>query len=145
MRQNLSHQTGIVILILYIFTYLLILPISLPSLVLCFGEDGHIAIEPSCKTTDQCNELLDRLHHLIKTHENLAPQEEDCRDVALINVSSTLYQEKTVNLKNIYNHIAAIPAVQLFTRISNVPYESNQNTYFFLTSLKSLQTMILLI
>ena len=142
--QKLVSHAGSLFLSLYVLTYSIILPFSLTPMVLCFGDDGHIAIEPACSTY-ACGDPADRFDHLIQKHENLTGQETDCRDVALINVSSTLYLEKTTKLKNISEQRSTHPTAQISKPYSKVRSEFILKNISNKPALKNLQTTILLI
>jgi len=126
-----------------ILAYSTILQFSIPSIVLCFGDDGHIAFEQS-DDDYQCVDLGDNKDHLQNKHKNLSHQEDDCRDIPLITVLSNLYLEKDGKVKTVkFCQDSTIIKYKNTNLVSHVGF-SKQATIIH-SSMKSLHTTILLI
>jgi hypothetical protein len=144
MKTNKKSNSFIILLLsALILTYSTILQFSIPSFVLCFGDDGHIAFE---KTGDnfQCEKREDNRDHPIHKHKDLSHQEDDCQDIPLITVLSNLYLEKDGKIKPVK---LALISEKLNTKNTGsvANFDINTDTTIINSSMKSLQTTILLI
>jgi len=98
-KVKIADKISILMLSLLILLYSTILQFSVQSVVLCFGDDGHIAFEQS-EVGYPCVDSDEHGNHLIDSHENLSHQDGGCNDVSLINFSSNPYIGKECKLKN---------------------------------------------
>jgi len=98
-RMKIADKISISMLSLIILVYSTMLQFSVPSVVLCFGNDGHIAFEQA-EDWYPCMDLNKQGDNLIGNHESLSHQEEDCNDIPLINLFSIPFIEKECKSKN---------------------------------------------
>ena len=126
-----------------ILAYSTILQFSIPSIVLCFGDDGHIAFEQS-DDDYQCVDFGDNKDHLQNKHKNLSHQEDDCQDIPLMTVLSTLYLEKDGKIKTVK---VSGGSVKVSTKKSDLVshVDLDRETTIIHSSMKILQSTILLI
>jgi len=142
-KNKTINNIGISLLSLLILTYSTVLQFSIPSVVLCFGDDGHIAFEQS-DANHQCIDDVDNFTRLGNKYTDLSNQDDDCRDIPLVNISSALYLEKNGKIKIfkpalVDSKIKAIKACL-------VPHPEIKNEFMIIqSSMKSLQSTILLI
>ena len=125
-----------------ILVYSTVIQFSIPSFVLCFGDDGHIAFEQT-GGDNQCDHEDERDHPIHK-HKNLAHQKDDCQDIPLLNVFSSLYLEKNGKIK-LFN--LALESGKTYKSSYYLATRLNLfNDFAFIhSSMKSLQATILLI
>jgi len=137
------NRVKILLLSILILAYSIILQFSIPSIVLCFGVDGHIAFEDTGDKF-QCVKMEDVNDHPIHKHKNLSHQEDDCQDLALMTVLSTLYLKKDGKIKTEKLVAASVTLNKKKTDI--VPHINLENEDTIVnSSMKSLQVTILLI
>jgi hypothetical protein len=120
-----------------------VIQFSLPSFVLCFGSDGHIAFE---QYDDECrfDQPGEHKSHLESKHENLSHQNRDCEDIPLTNHFSSPFIEKDGKSKNFklltvtkFSHSQkAFPILQ---------FKIDEDSAIILSQTKSLQTTVLII
>ena len=124
-----------------VLAYSSLLQFSLPSIVLCFGDDGHIAFEQSGDNF-KCDETEDSGDHPIHKHKNLSHQEDDCQDIPLTTVLSNLYLEKDGKVKTVklYQDSTLVKYSDLVSH-SDLIIEHT----FLYSSMKTLHVTILLI
>lgn len=143
MIKNKPTDNILVILLSLIFmAYSTVLQFSTPSIVLCFGDDGHIAFEQSGENY-QCIDIVDNTIP-VNTHSDLSGQKDDCRDVPLQSILSSLYLEKDGKPKNVKlevlgTNIKTIKAYPL-SHLNII-----KDSTIIHTSMKNLQSTILLI
>ena len=128
---------------LLILVYSTVLQFSMPSVVLCFGNDGHIAFEqfedgyPFVDSDEHGD-------HLPGSHENLSHQDEECNDILLINLFSIPFLEKESISKNFKLSIA-----NNYFKTTNFNYISHfkvlKKPITMHSSIESLQSIILII
>jgi hypothetical protein len=142
-RNKTIYNITITLLSLLILAYSTVLQFSTSSFVLCFGDDGHIAFEQSDENY-QCGDLDDNKDHPLNKHKNLSHQEDDCNDLQLLNILTTLFLEKDGKTK-----IAKLTVIDATVDILQVHFLSKSeihNSYNIIQpSMKSLQATILLI
>ena len=142
-KNKLINRITILLQSLSILAYSTILQFSIPSIVLCFGDDGHIAFEQSGDNF-KCDETEDPSDHPVHKHKNLSHQEDDCQDIPLTTVLSNLYLEKDGKAKTVklFQGSAII-------KIKNSDFDSRFNIHqkdsILHSSMKCLHTTILLI
>ncbi len=140
---KIADKIYVLLLSLLILVYSSVLQFSMPSVVLCFGDDGHIAFEQS-EYEYLCMDSNEHSDHLASSHEHFSHQDEGCKDIPLINLCSPPFVEKESKLKNFKltkfdNHINTI-YTNSFPHF-NILIDSAANH----TALEGLQTTILLI
>ena len=142
MDKRISRITRL-LLSIAVLAYSSLLQFSLPSIVLCFGDDGHIAFEQSGDNF-KCDETEDSGDHPIHKHKNLSHQEEDCQDISLMTVLSNLYLEKDGKIKTV--KVSTVLA-RINTKCTDLDshLNSHQKDSILYSSMKSLHTTILLI
>jgi len=89
---------GVSLLSLLMLVYTTVLQFSIPSVVLCFGDDGHIAFEQS-DANFNCVDINEDSNLPVSNTPDLIGQSDDCQDIPLLNVLSTLYLEKDTKIK----------------------------------------------
>jgi hypothetical protein len=142
-RNKTINKITLPLLSLLILTYSTVLQFSIPSIVLCFGDDGHIAFEQS-EEDFPCTDLGDHNNHRADNHTDLAHQDDDCEDIPLINLFSTPFLEKNGKSKDIKATTIEIYSKSINAHtVSNL--ELNKDSTIIHSSLKSLQSTILLI
>ena len=131
------------LLSLLILAYSTILQFSIPSVILSFGEDGHIAFEQSDEN-NQCVDVDDDFILPVNNCSDLSDHKDDCQDVPLKNVISTLYLGKDHKIKTakpvIFDETVSTIIVNPIS-----PFDINNEFPFIHSSMKSLQTTILII
>jgi hypothetical protein len=142
MDKRISRITRL-LLSIAVLAYSSLLQFSLPSIVLCFGDDGHIAFEQSGDNF-KYDETEDSGDHPIHKHKNLSHQEDDCQDISLMTVLSNLYLKKDGKIKLV--KLAAVLA-RINTKNTDLVSHFNQDKEATIihSSTKCLQTVILLI
>jgi len=86
-----------IILALFVLIQSFLFNVSLPELVLCFGEDGHVAIEKASNNScDHDDEHLTKLENEEKINE----RHEDCTDLNL----DWHFSNADIKLKNYIPH-----------------------------------------
>ena len=63
-----------------LFLQALFFQVDLPELVLCFGDDGHVAIEKKVETECDIDDFHDVSNQIFQI---LDPREDDCNDLTL--------------------------------------------------------------
>jgi hypothetical protein len=115
----------------------------MPSIVLCFGDDGHIAFEQS-EDDYQCGDLAEQKNQFTTNHRDLSHQNDDCEDIPLINLLSTPFLIKDRNSKNI--KLAAVETnIKTINAFSITHTNITNNSIITPPSSKCLQSIILLI
>ena len=144
MRKNkTTNKITISLLSLLILGYSTVLQFSMPSVVLCFGDDGHIAFEQS-EDDSQCADLGDHKDHLADNHNDLSHQNDDCKDIPLINLLSTPYLDKDGKSKIV--KLAVVDTISKTINAYSISHcDINKNSTIIHSSMKSLQATILLI
>lgn len=144
MKKNKTiNKITLPLLSLLILTYSTVLQFSIPSIVLCFGDDGHIAFEQS-EEDFPCTDSGDHDAHLANNHKVLSGQDDDCEDIPLINLFSTPFVEKDGKSKNVRTTL-----IDIYTKtindnsVQNLDFKKVTTIIHF--SRKSLQSTILLI
>jgi hypothetical protein len=126
-----------------ILVYSTILQFSVPSIVLCFGNDGHIAFEQT-DDNNECAKNGNDEDYPIHKHKNLSHQEDDCQDIPLMTVLSTLYLEKDGKIKTVkFCPGSAVIKYKNTNLVSHFGIHK-ENTILY-SSMKSLQATVLLI
>ena len=91
--------------------------VSLPELVLCFGEDGHVALEGSVKDLDHKHKK-DHLNELIKIQQTYNQKHNDCMD---INLDWHFSDANILKVKNrIPNYISTLYFPPTLLQISDI-------------------------
>ena len=130
-------------LCLLTLVYTTVLQFSLPSVILCFGSDGHIAFE---QAQDNCridNSGVQETH-LADNHSNLVHQDADCYDITLSGLFSLPLVEKAGKSKNTMLSATITNCISL--NVCSVSLsEINNDLAITLASRKGLQTTILII
>jgi hypothetical protein len=144
MRKNkIAYKIIISLLSLLLLVYSTVLQFSLPAVVLCFGDDGHIAFEQS-ELENPCVDTTEHGDYLIGSHENLSHQDEDCNDIPLINLYSIPFIEKESKSKTL-----KLSIVENYSKFTNTSFISQFNIVQKSTTnhpiLECLQSTILLI
>jgi hypothetical protein len=142
-RLKVSKKILISILSLLLLMYSTVLQFSMPSFVLCFGDDGHIAFEQS-EHDFQCIGLDDHDDQLIDNHKDLSHQNNDCEDLPLFNLLSTPLLEKDGKSKNVKLTVIDTK-IKTINTWSISPFDINKDSTIIHSSIKSLQTTVLLI
>jgi len=142
-KNKISNYLTILLLSVLILAYSTVLLYSMPSIVLCFGEDGYIAFENS----DENNQCIDNDNNFTLPLNNctdLSDQTDNCQDVPLIYVLSALYLKKDGKIKtaNLALGDLTVDPIKAYLK-SKIEIRSNYNIIH--TSMKSLQATILLI
>ena len=133
---------GVSLLSLLMLVYTTVLQFSIPSVVLCFGDDGHIAFEQS-DANFNCVDINEDSNLPVSNTPDLIGQSDDCQDIPLLNVLSTLYLEKDTKIKiklDIIDENVNIINISTFSH-----FERNHFYTVIHPSMKSLQATILLI
>ena len=144
MKKNKTiNNITISLLSVFILAYSTILQFSMPSIVLCFGDDGHIAFEQS-DDNYQCVDFGDNKDHPLNKHKNLSHQENDCHDIPLMNVLSALYLEKDGKIKTL-KLTAFDPKINTIKTHLVSHFDIHKDFTIIHFSMKSLQATILLI
>ena len=76
-KNKVTNRIALSFLSLLILAYSTIIQFSIPSIVLCFGDDGHIAFEQSGQNF-QCVDFEKDDDHSLDGDKNLAQQEDHC-------------------------------------------------------------------
>jgi hypothetical protein len=142
-KNKTTYNITITLLSLLILGYSTVLQFSLPSVVLCFGDDGHIAFKQS-EDDFQCNDLSDQNDHLADNHINLSHQDDDCDDIPLINLLSTPFLEKDGKSKNVKLDVVDRNSKTVNTYLVT-HFDINRDSTIILTPMKILQATVLLI
>ena len=131
------------LLSMLILAYSTILQFSMPSIVLCFGEDGHIAFEQS-DGNHPCGDVDDYFTLPVNNCTDLSGQKDDCQDVSLLNILSALYMQKDGKIKIVK---PAVVDIKIKTIKTCLVYQSdiNKDSTIIPSSMKSLQATILII
>ena len=142
-RLKIADKISISILSLLLLVYLTVLQFSMPSVVLCFGDDGHIAFEQS-EDGYPCTDLNEHGDNPTGRHENLSHQDEGCNDIPLINLFSIPFIQKECKSKNF-----KISMVDNYFKITYSNFISlltiQKKSITIHPTVESLQTTILLI
>ena len=142
-KNKTTKNIAISVLSVLILVYSTVLQFSMPSVVLCFGDDGHIAFEQSDEN-NQCVDVDDNITLPVNNSTDLSDQKEDCQDVPLINVLSALYLEKNSKIKTVKPAVFDVTVDTIKAHlVSKIGIRNSYNIIH--TSKKSLQTTILLI
>jgi len=131
------------LLSLLILAYSTVLQFSMPSFVLCFGDDGHIAFEQSDENY-HCVETDTEDDHPIHKHKNLSHQEENCQDIPLKTVLLTFYLKKDGEIKTVIPIIASVTINKVNAYLDS-HFNIDIDDPIIHSSMKSLQSTILLI
>jgi hypothetical protein len=137
------YKLTLSLLSLVILAYSTVLQFSIPTIVLCFGEDGHIAFEQS-ELNFSCADSGDHKDHLMDNHNDLSHQDYDCVDIPLIHLLSTPLLEKYGKVKTVKATVVVVYSkiINAYT-VSNL--DLNKDATIIHSSIKSLQAIILLI
>ncbi len=142
-KNKITNNIAISLLSLLILAYSTILQFSMPSIVLCFGDDGHIAIEQS-DDNYHCTDFGANEDHPLNNHKNFSHQEDACQDLPLIYILTTLFLEKDGKIKTV--KLAVIDITVDILKAHFLSKSEIRNNYNIIhPSMKSLQTTILLI
>jgi hypothetical protein len=131
-----------VLMTFFILTQALFFQVDLPQLVLCFGDDGHIALENSDGVA--CGHPENLLAKAVKKLQSISGRHDDCKDVILD------WHFSNADLTKIKNSIPKVSShfAQFF------PSENKTNTISFIkkifliennTTIDSIHTTVLLI
>ncbi len=142
-KNKTTNNIAISLLSVVILVYSTILQFSMPSIVLCFGDDGHIAFEQS-DDNYQCVDFDDNKDHPLNKHKNLSHQEDDCQDIPLMNVLSALYLEKNGKIKTLKLANFDVKIKTIKTHLVS-HFDIHKDLTIIHSSMKSLQATILLI
>ena len=142
-KNNIINKITLPLLSMLILVYSTVLQFSVPAFVLCFGDDGHIAIEQS-EHDFQCIGLDGHEDQLIDNHKDLSHQNDDCEDIPLSNLLSTPLLEKDGKSKNVKLTVIGTK-IKTINTCSVSPFDINIDSTIIHSSIKSLQTTVLLI
>ena len=142
-RLKIKDKISISLLSLLILAYSTVLQFSLPSVVLCFGDDGHIAIE-QFEIDYRCADFTEHKDHFADGCINLSHKNNECEDIPLINLFSIPLVEKLNKTKN-FKSTAVDNYIKTATTCSISHFDKYKDSRILLSSMKSLQTTILLI
>ncbi len=142
-KNKTTNNIAITLLSLLILAYSTVLQFSMPSIVLCFGEDGHIAFEQSDENY-QCVDINDNANLPVNKCPELSDQKNDCQDVPLISILSTLYLKKDSKSKTAKLAIVDVTVDTIKDYLVSKIEISNKYNIIH-PSMLSLQTTILLI
>jgi hypothetical protein len=142
-RLKVLDKISISMLSILILIYSIVLQFSIPSFVLCFGDDGHIAFEQS-EHDFQCVGLDDHEDQLMDNHKNLSHQNDDCEDIPLLNILSTPFLEKDGKSKNVKLTLIDTKNKTINTYLV-LRFDINKDSTIIHSSIKSLQATVLLI
>ena len=134
---------AMLLLSMLILAYSTILQFSIPSIILCFGEDGHIAFEQSDGNT-HCIAVDNNYTLPVNNCKDLTNQKDDCQDIPLKNILSALYLGKDGKIKTII-YTVADTKVHTIKANTNSHFDINNEFFIIHSSIKSLQTTILII
>ncbi|KAA3616767.1 MAG: hypothetical protein D8M58_17320 [Calditrichaeota bacterium] len=131
-----------VVLAFFVLIQSLLFQVSLPELVLCFGDDGHIALESSERDADHKHDK-NHFSDLVKLFNQ--NDSDDCTDINLDWHFSNADVIKKSNKNLNHNSFVFVPNALLHTSKpsikSNINIISNTNKH----TITSIQTTILLI
>lgn len=131
------------ILIALVFAQTLLFQVDLPELVLCFGEDGHVAIEKA--SDNACEHDGDTALQNIVKIKTIKPLHDDCTDITLDwHFSNADIVKKTNNnIKNISSGFLS----QALQHTSEYPVKntSQQSANTNKHTITALQSTVLLI
>ena len=142
-RLKIKDKFSISLLNLLILAYSTVLQFSLPSVVLCFGDDGHIAIE-QIEIDYRCADFSKHNDHFVDGCINLFHQNNECEDLPLINLFSIPFIEKESKTKNLKSTVVD-DNIKTITTCSISHFDIYKDCRILLSTMKSLQTTILLI
>jgi len=142
-KNKITNYIAMLLLSMLILAYSTALQFSMPSIVLCFGEDGHIAFEQS----DENNQCVDVDYNFIlpvNSYTDLSDQKDNCQDIPLINILSALYLKKDSKITTaklaVFTGTVDTIKVHLVSH-----FDIYQDFTIIHSSMKSLQNTILLI
>ncbi len=141
-KNKLINYIALLFLSVVLLAYSTVLQFTMPSIVLCFGNDGHIAFEQSDKNF-QCIDIEGDDDHATHEHENLAHDEDHCEDIPLSNLFSALFMGDDGKIKHV-----KISSVNTKNRTLKTDIDLHQyNSTIVVThaAMKSLKSSILLI
>ena len=142
-KKKKSNSFATLLLSALILAYSTIIQFSIPSIVLCFGDDGHIAFEQTGNNF-QCDKIGDDGSQPTHKQNNLSHQEDDCQDIPLLNVLSALYLEKDGKTKIFKRALVSVKINKINTHLV-AQINTNKEATIIHSSMKSLQATILLI
>ncbi len=126
----------------FILIQALFFQVDLPQLVLCFGDDGHIALENNDGVA--CGHPENMLAKAVKKLQSISEQHDACKDVILD------WHFSNADLTKIKNNIPKVSSyfVQFFPSINKVNALSFIQKIFLIeknTTIESIHTTVLLI
>jgi len=113
------------------------------SVVLCFGDDGHIAFEQS-DVNHECDDIEDNITRGVNNFSELSDLDDTCQDIPLVNNLSVLYLEKDGKIK-IFKPAAVDRKIKTIKACLVAQSEINKESTIIQSSMKSLKVTILLI
>lgn len=131
-----------IILITLVFAQTLLFQVDLPELVLCFGDDGHVAIEQASDSAHEHNEIQDISY--MDVFQAFNSRHDDCTDIELDWHFSNADVTKVKNKIPLYNStFLQFP----FLQISENSFLNNNlvHTNYSKSTINSIRTTILLI
>jgi hypothetical protein len=126
----------------FVLVQALFFQVDLPQLVLCFGDDGHIALENSDGVI--CDHQENVLAKAVKKLQSISGRHDDCKDVVLD------WHFSNADLTKIKNNIPKVSSyfTQFFPSVNKVNALSFIQKIFIIennTTIESIHTTVLLI
>ncbi|NOZ48278.1 MAG: hypothetical protein GXO79_16105 [Chlorobi bacterium] len=120
----IKNITGI-LLAFFILIQAFFIHSNVSNIVLCFGNDGHVAIEAivpaKTATISQTHNCIHLIEFLSEENHNIG-QPSDCQDIQLKTQLSDIILKQVVKLNttHIYNNFVTIHITKLFQTFFNV-------------------------
>jgi len=92
-KKKTTSKLPVLLLSMVLLTYSTVLQFSIPAVVLCFGEDGHIAFEQS-DDKFRCIDGGEGIDLRAERCNSLSRQDKHCDDIPLISLIITLFPGK---------------------------------------------------